>query len=378
MTLAYENNALSDVGRVHILCIGVGAYRYLKGGAEERPHVTDLGQLTSPPVSALHWARWLLENLNAEGRPIASIELSLSPAQTVDFGQGSRKVDESTRSSIQDAFEAWLGRCNADEKNLAVFYFCGHGLQRASQVLLASDFGRNANAWPEAINFDATYDGMSHCQANTQLFLIDACREWPIDKLDVLNPHLGTPLLEPKAGGFHRTAPILNAVGPDRTAFGDQNAPSNFVNMLTAGFEGLAADRRQGRWIIPADQLGVLLHEIHLASSITGTRAIELDGVFQLGARVLHVLNGAPTVPARIQCNPPGTTPDATLYLRRAGSAVDAHLSPRAPARRAWNVNVVAGSYDVYADFAVDPPGQKKLPDEFVRPGNSRLDIQVN
>ena len=45
-------------------------------------------------------------------------------------------------------------RCDRDADNVGLFYFCGHGLESAGQMLLAEDFGVSSNRpWEAAIDF---------------------------------------------------------------------------------------------------------------------------------------------------------------------------------------------------------------------------------
>jgi hypothetical protein len=46
----------------HVLIIGIGDYPRLIGGAEASPDIAEsMGQLTAPPLSARHLARWFLD-----------------------------------------------------------------------------------------------------------------------------------------------------------------------------------------------------------------------------------------------------------------------------------------------------------------------------
>jgi hypothetical protein len=88
--------------------------------------------------------------------PLGSIELLLSPA-TINYelpDGGFKQVDAATTPNIQAAFNNWYARANKSEKNVAVFYFCGHGLESDVTLLLLEDFGSNPNnLWDHARDY---------------------------------------------------------------------------------------------------------------------------------------------------------------------------------------------------------------------------------
>ena len=92
-------------------------------------------------------------------------------------------MDDATFANISTAFDSWLARCDRNPDNIGIFYFCGHGLEREDAYLLASDHGdSHARPWRNTIHFNATEQGVrAAARANTFCWLIDACRNNPID-----------------------------------------------------------------------------------------------------------------------------------------------------------------------------------------------------
>ena len=86
MTLVYDD-IQSNKAQAHLLVIGVGKYPHLLNGEHFDPHVRhlDLGQLTSPPVSARAFARWWCESYNNPDVPLGSVELFLSEENPTPF-----------------------------------------------------------------------------------------------------------------------------------------------------------------------------------------------------------------------------------------------------------------------------------------------------
>ena len=208
MTLVVSRNQ-SDP-QTHALVIGVNAYPHLIGGIEPRIHSTmGLGQLTSPVLSARRFATWLENDYYNPDAPLASVELLLSP----DDGLSSASIETATFQNIKAAFGRWHQRCNTSQDSIAIFYFCGHGLDVHITVLLPEDFGCDPlNPWDTAIDFTLTFTNLADLKAKTQCFFLDACREQPMTTLSA-GGRLGARALKSSTPSHfpHRDAPILKA-----------------------------------------------------------------------------------------------------------------------------------------------------------------------
>src|SRR5512132_2850689 len=206
MTLVVDRQV--DGPQVHMLAIGVGAYRHLPGGAARVNHDTlGLKQLSGPPRAAAHFVDWVVGRMRHPTARLATVELLVSPAQPYTPPEpGSQPVDLELPSmaNVAAAFERWYERCDRSADNVAVFWFCGHGVERESQFLLLEDFGRSELSLLEnAVDIGTTYLGMARCKATAQYFFVDACREIPFQLLQMLSGYARV-LVSPQLVGDNR------------------------------------------------------------------------------------------------------------------------------------------------------------------------------
>ncbi|MFE3547425.1 caspase family protein [Streptomyces kronopolitis] len=200
---------------IHVLVIGVGRYDYFSGGDEHSARTgtmaKEMGQLTTPPASAYEVCVTLLKELRGRpGRALGSIEAVIS-AQDPQFPAGFPDLfpdaDESFGSSaamhdVQEAFERWYERCDSDQGNVALFYFCGHGIQLGAygaHALLLQDTRADRFApFDGSVDLPGTIQNMQGNRAGIQCFFVDACRmSQDLDhKLRALNSRALGPALQ--------------------------------------------------------------------------------------------------------------------------------------------------------------------------------------
>ena len=192
MTLVFGNEELDNEPRTHAIVIGVGDYVHLPEIAFDSTNIKNtfgLTKLSSPPISAINFAHWLMGSKHVDGvekswglqnqnAPLGTVEL-LTTAPQFETRTCSLTIEQPNISNIESAFHRWFQRGNTNKNNVALFYFCGHGVQKSDKdhLLLASDFGNSLNPWQDSFNFTKTYQGMVECQASVQCFFIDACRD---------------------------------------------------------------------------------------------------------------------------------------------------------------------------------------------------------
>ena len=184
--------------------------------------------------------------------PLGSIELLMSTED--DFRYGGTAVDRATLPNAQRSVQGWFNRCHGNAGNLALFYFCGHGLERDKQYLLLEDFGEAPlDPLAASIDLDRFHDGMAACAADSQVFLADACRQVPWDLIKTYGD-MGTPLIPPRLGGnTDRNAPILRAAAQGRPAFGAPGEVTNFTRALLLALRGAGATEEldgTDRWVV--------------------------------------------------------------------------------------------------------------------------------
>src|SRR5262245_8715716 len=78
MTAIHDDKSAD--ARTHALVIGVGHYTHLEGGGGPvAANTLGLGQLSSPPYSAVRLANWFLDDFCNDDAPLGSLELLVSP-----------------------------------------------------------------------------------------------------------------------------------------------------------------------------------------------------------------------------------------------------------------------------------------------------------
>jgi hypothetical protein len=332
MTLVLGTNQHVGGPQAHVLIIAVGRYPYLSGGSEPMtPGLPLLGQLNSPPVSARTMADWFTGGTYLNPNvPLGSVEMLLSDASGQQYtlpGGATVEIEDATMSRIQRAFTDWYNRCNADPGNLAFFYFCGHGLQKDAAILLPEDFAQNQlNPWFTAIDFDRTYRGMEQCAAQTQFYVIDACRNWStsmLQDLDVEGQTLKRTIIGQQQ---QRTAPRLFATANGLPAFGDTGGVSRLTSALIECLNGSGAERQNGRWSVLTSSLGEAVQKlVNIKNSeLLPQQRQSVDpagGDYSVGTRVLTYLgNGlVPQVLVTFCCQPDAATGNAHFYYQRQG-----------------------------------------------------------
>ena len=148
--IVWKDQALIDSGApaAHAIVIGVGEYPHLMGGdGPLTQNHGNLAQLSSPPQSAFTFATWLLDEFNNPNAPLASLSLLVSDAQHRQFSHpklaSAVTAEAADSTNVVDALRKWKARGDANESNLMLFFFCGHGVARGLEglSLLLHDYG---------------------------------------------------------------------------------------------------------------------------------------------------------------------------------------------------------------------------------------------
>jgi Caspase domain len=346
---------------LHALVIGVGGYAHLEGGKagkdseiEDPLQYGNLGQLTSPPRSALAFANWLRgSNHDRWKAQLATIDVLISPAPSDPDPAGSGIIfPEPTIDGIRAAFDAWMRRCCSDADNVAVFYFCGHGLQSEEQILLASDFGRFSNHFTGAFAFDSTREAFLQRLPKTQCFFVDACREITVGVVENLGGATALPLKEPKTYARRRCEHdlTLQSSAPFESAFAPRDDVSYFTTALMNALQGGAASTDEyGEWVI--ETYGVTSSIDELLQAVSGRSQPTAKGL-GLAPTVLYRLDHAPHARLILQCEPPMAHAKAALSYEPIPPPPGVRVERKAPSSAAWHEMVTAGYYTVGAAFA--------------------------
>jgi hypothetical protein len=360
--------------QLHALLVGVGQYPHLAGGplfgTSPAPRTFNLTQLSSPPVSASALTDWLLSQHDNPAAPVGSIELLLSPATYTPDAAAASKLGHAAGSSIAVplatfdeitlAAQRWFLRLQGNEDNIAVFYFCGHGLEASDRYLLAADFGSNPLDWTHGIiNFTRTYNNTEACRARTQCYLLDVCRDRPVElQTEAARGSVGNPLLGVSGGpARERDAPIYHAAAPGQSAAGPANGKSYFCQALIDCLNGMGARAGVGD-VASVDHvsLGSALRE--RVDRIAEDRSIPLrcvgGGDVMLPQPVqLHRARLPVDVQATITCRPEAADAAATIIVDDTSG-----IQKVRPVNldRPWRLILRSGACRVSATFAAGHP----------------------
>ena len=354
LTMAVVIDNTPNTPHTHVFLIGVGEYPFLQGGSAypgPSAGVPALGQLTSPQasVTALYTAIKHLHNTTAWLTPLGSIEVVVSPYPDASSVMTEAAPMPATLQNIKIAYAEWKDRCNDHPDNVALFYFCGHGLEKGDQYLLTQDFGKDTNdPWSDAIAFNATRRAFHRCKAKTQLFFIDACRQVtatmltqdltsvpPIDRPDQITPDCAH-FLTVKAAAFNENA------------FGRVNEPSFFVRALIAGLKGGASEKLNGEWKVSTSSLANKIPEI--LGKIEASQNYPQRSESQMGGKQ-HIIKlaGPPKVSCTVDCEPGAALALADLSYRNVDTG--GNETRPAPAPDPWQIDLEAGYYELEARF---------------------------
>lgn len=338
MTLLTHQRQFGHQPEVHALVIGVGDYRHLEGGNRRKLVPTGgMGQLDSPPISAAKFCRWLINDMRPQGRVLGSVDVLCSgPAHFVDADGHQVTPDRATMRQVKKAAARWYAAAKSHPDNLAIFYFCGHGVSSGDvHSLLLEDFGADQldpfNSG--AIDAEAFMDGLRQNDARSQLFLLDACRTVDHQSFGHLGAQRGTPIISGAAhanlGTIHQAALWATALGLQ--AYGRTVQESLFMEAMLASMNGAGSmqDVNDGSWVIQPDMLKRGIDFLIQRTYGTQVQYATLDRLVQGFA--VHVLPGNPVVPVKVSCRPANKTDETELRcssgdIRLAGPSHPWHL----------------------------------------------------
>lgn len=365
MTTVYKQ-LKSNQPQTHVFIIGVGKYPYLLGGVPNLIIDEPMGlrQLSSPPISARRFADWIINNLYNPHAPLGSVEMLLSSTDKETYIRDGEEieVEQATLKNVETAFDTWYSRCDADSRNVAIFYFCGHGVQKENLALLLEDFGKDNNRpFKNAINFDMTYKGMKQCKANIQCYFVDSCRDVPYN---ILNYFMldATTLITPKIKNNRREnfdAPILFASASDSRAYGLLNQTTRFTEALIKGLKGLGSGHIRGNWVVTTDHLcSAVARMVKRRNTQVHGREQRCEGDGQRAldpsCSIIHCLKDAPSVPVTISTQPVKASDYAHFCIH---NTTIHHCRSRESGD--WNLDIKADIYKAHAYF---PKGEFKNP----------------
>lgn len=368
MPILFDQSA--DTPQTHVLIIGVGGYPYLKGGISAHPpgksddRFESLGQLTSPSISGIAFmdAVFDIQNQNGWLSPLGSVDVLLSapdgkPVET-QIGQAGRP----TLNNIKDAYDSWKLRCSLNAGNIAIFYFCGHGLEKIDHFLLAEDFLQAPQrAQENAFNINDTRRAFHNCKAARQLFFIDACREVSPDIL-MQRFEPGALDQQPYIGLVPAYSFIQHSTVPTKGAFARPNEVSIYTKALISALKGQAAVENGGDgWLVTTAGIASKMHELIGCQNVSEWSKQFCTHDFSIPAEIVK-FDHPPEVNVDVMSDPDAMQ-DKVRYACYHSVSNDLVLS-REPAENVWSFSLKAGAYRITGQFSQDP--KKEVVDVFV------------
>ncbi|MBO0132275.1 caspase family protein [Agrobacterium burrii] len=245
------DDGVKDAPRTHVLIIGVGHYSHGDDGEQPTVVGSGLGQLTSPPKSALAVAEWFIEEFQNPDHPLGTVTMLLSDEKPPVLN--GPELPAATWANVRLALSDWHDAFQTHSGNMTVFYFCGHGVSLGQKAaLLLSDFGNEDNAYEPAIDIDALRGTMRNAQPGKQVFLVDCCRT-TADALYRNETNIGgrTLSIQPNVkqpGALVRQFLLFPSIDGQQ-AFGLPNEVSVFTSCFLDAVRFAGFDNETGQWV---------------------------------------------------------------------------------------------------------------------------------
>jgi hypothetical protein len=351
MTLVIDKDR-DQVG-THVLIIGVGHYPNLLDGEGPRfDYHGGMGQLTSPPNSALELANWFATNHRHPEKPLRTLQLLISGTPNTFMPPAGQTIvaEPATLENIRKAVRLWRDYGDLHEENHLVFYFCGHGVSTGiDQSLLSEDFGSDKDdPFQHAVDFWRLHVGMRACKAKWQCYFLDACQTVSQTRLDQFgDKSVGAVIVAGSASSnLQKTEqPVLLACALGAEAYGEKAKASFFAQALLAAFKGAAAqDNGYGEWEINTGQLRGGLNAF--LERMVGKEQVARDEKLTIPFS-LHVLDNQPIIPVDIYCgDDPDQTEEFAIDCVIGGSVVQ---SCPGGEKRIWEIDLPPDKYDFLA-----------------------------
>lgn len=327
----------------------------MDGGEEQKDQnyeaIGILKQLTSPPKSALAFRDYLIRQ-DADQRlsvPLGTIDLLVSPSpEDPEPGEAAESFERATLGNIMSAYSRWRTLCDNNAQNIALFFFSGHGVEKDDHYLLAEDFGMNPmNPWMGSFAFDMTRKAFHGCQCETQIFLVDSCREVTPSMLtrDITAVPLETPNYLDSECKHDLT---MKASARNEKALGKKRQPSYFTQAIIKALDGDAASRDGSQWVVKTSDIGAHINQI--MKSVKSSEGYSQRCTYSSGeSKVILQYDEAPTVTLEVACESDHATAMAEFQCKEINGQFDRVRSPARPSP--WKLPVKAGFYSLSATF---------------------------
>lgn len=351
MTLIVDRMAeRADGPALHALVIGVGHY----------PHMDPPG-LTSAADSALAFARWIAEHHQNPDCPVGTIELLVSGAAPASFDK--HVVASATMANLKAAVADWFARADSHEKNIALFYFAGHGIERGLKTgLLTQDYPSLAHAPLDpaeaAVDFTEFAGGMERCLARRQVYALDACRNWPpwLAGVGAVGVSLVSRDIETRPSAVARDWPVLRAAAAEQEAWGPPEGVSYFTGALLRALDGGAADDRlspDASYEVRTDAIISSIQHLAQQGFVDGSWQLQQPRLSGESAGFVFHRPDPVLVPMRVGCEDVAENAAAVFRILCDGGTI---LTRDVPAPDDWLLSLSPDAVEVQADFENGAP----------------------
>jgi hypothetical protein len=203
-------------------------------------------------------ADWFVGSFQNKAKPLASVSLLVSEENPTAYqpprppGASVVNPPMATLSNVKQAAGEWAKRVGANQNNLAVFYFCGHGASLGQQAaLLLDDFGEPGAEFDGAVDLDVLRGTMRNSRAIQQIYLLDCCRT-DADDFYRNEASIGSRIVSVASFQRGHTTPpqqfVLFPTIDGETAFGIKDNISAFTSSIIDAISFAAADGATGTW----------------------------------------------------------------------------------------------------------------------------------
>lgn len=355
---------LNGAAGLHAFIAGVSAYEHFPNGrGAQAANSFGLTQLTTTASAAWNFYQWLLQRTDKLPRPLATVRLLLSPSEAeLRANPGMAAAAPCTRQEFASNIRKWRTDALVDTQGFTLFYFAGHGVQRApnDNVILMNDFADPADGlMTRAAQINDIWFGMVPTTGlldktpRHQLYIVDACRDRPAGFPTRL-PFTSVWDDDYPSGTDDRSATLFAPVS-GAAAFEQPGKETLFTQAITKCLDGAA-----GIFFEPPDgsppKWAVTVYSLSDALTFE-TEKLKRDGIELVWApqgqprnMPLHFLDGPPSVDVSIEVAPVEAVPTVRMKVLDQASAVVVY--DRQPVNpHPDTIKLPAGRYQVEASM---------------------------
>jgi hypothetical protein len=354
-SLVFDERKDDEPG-VHVFLAGVSKYPYLKGGEREGEvsYHNHLGQLSASALSAYSLFEWLTQPGRQLEQPLRTVRLLVSPVASELVVQPKlvKKHMLCNRKCFQAAARAWRQDADRNSKNIALFYFVGHGIEVDPEdpLLLLEDFKPEADdMFEDVVSLKKIYHAMAPSTnfpniATRQFFFLDNCRDYPEEfheyAREALNDTARILPMPRKPLPDTRDTLIIFACGELETAYAKPNKSTLFSRALIEcldrdagtppkglGFAKSSIGSESKPWLVTADSLGQAIQQ-HFRLIINKPEARKQQmptynigrhhgSTGERGDFAVHFMHSAPVVDINLALKPLETSDGFSVRVSR-------------------------------------------------------------